>query len=145
MPTATISDGYVAHVKVLAPLLRQIHRTIHQLEKDIALVLARHPKAAWWRSLPGAHGVLTSGRMLAWVGDDRNHFPTPETLQAIAGTAPVTRRSRKSLAVEFHRACSHPLAADDFARQSVRHSKWARAYLEGQVSRGHSAPWQIVG
>ncbi|MBN8590654.1 MAG: transposase [Anaerolineae bacterium] len=140
MPNATIPDGYVAQVKVLVPLLRQIHHTIHQLEKDIAMVFATHPEAAWWRSLPGAHGVLTSARMLAWVGDDRNRFPTPETLQAIAGTAPVTRRSGKSLAVEFRRACSHPLrkAADDFARQSVRHSKWARAYLDSQVSRGHN-------
>src|SRR5690606_25030087 len=120
--------------------LRQIHHTIHQLEKDIAAVLSTHPEAAWWRSLPGAHGTLTAARMLAWVGDDRSRFPSPQTLQAIAGTAPVTRRSGKSRAVEFRRACSHPLrkAADDFARQSMRHSAWARAYLNAQVARGHS-------
>lgn len=140
MPCATIADGYVAQVQVLVPLLRQIHRTIHQLEKDIAVVFETHPEAAWWRHLPGAHGGLTSARMLAWVGDDRTRFPTAQTLQAIAGTAPITRRSGKSLAVEFRRACSHPLrkAADDFARQSVRHSAWSRAYLDAQVSRGHN-------
>jgi transposase len=140
MPCATVPEGYVAQVRVLTPLLRQIHHTIHQLEKDIAAVLSTHPEADWWRSLPGAHGTLTAARMLAWVGDDRSRFPSPQTLQAIAGTAPVTRRSGKSRAVEFRRACSHPLrkAADDFARQSMRHSDWARAYLNAQVARGHS-------
>lgn len=140
IPSATIVDGYVTRVKVLIPLLRQIYRTIHQLEKEIERVFLTHPEAAWWRSLPGAHGPLTSARMLAWVGDDRNRFPTADSLQAIAGTAPITRRSGKSHAVEFRRACSHPLrkAADDFARQSVRHSAWAQAYLDAQVARGHN-------
>jgi transposase len=78
--------------------------------------------------------------MLAWIGDERRRFPTAQTLQAVAGTAPITRQSGKSLRVEFRRACSHPLrkAVDDFARQSVRYSRWAQEYRDAQMARGHS-------
>jgi transposase len=139
-PTATVPDGYVAQVKVLVPLVRQFVRTIEQLETDVVAVFQTHPEAAWWKSLPGAHGPLTSARMLAWVGDERSRFPTAETMQAIAGTAPITRRSGKSHLVEFRRACSHSMrkAVDDFARQSVRYSPWAREYRDAQIARGHS-------
>lgn len=140
MPTATVLDGYLAQIEMLIPLLRELYRRIALLEKQLVAVFKTHPEANWWRSFPGAKGPLTPARLLAWIGDDRSRFPNAETLQAIAGTAPVTRRSGKSLAVEFRRACSHPLrkAADDFARQSVRHSAWARDYLTSQMALGHS-------
>ncbi|MCB9451483.1 MAG: transposase [Anaerolineaceae bacterium] len=139
-PVATVPDGYVAQVRVLVPIVRQFVRTIQQLEKEVIAVFQTHPEADWWKAFPGGRGPLTPARMLAWVGDDRNHFPTADTLQAIAGTAPITRRSGKSKTVEFRRACSHPLrkAADDFARQSCRYSSWAREYREAHLARGHS-------
>jgi len=140
MPTAAVSAGYVAQVRVLIPLLRQLHHTRSHLERELPKLFMTHPEAAWWKSFPGSRGPLTSARLLAWIGDDRVRFPSAEALQAIAGTAPVTRRSGKSLTVEFRKACSHPMrkALDDFARQSVRYSPWARQYLDEQLKRGHS-------
>lgn len=140
MPTAAVSAGYVAQVKLLIPLLRQLHHTRSHLERELPALFLTHPEAAWWKSFPGTRGPLTPARLLAWIGDDRSRFPNSETLQAIAGTAPVTRRSGKALHVEFRRACSHPTrkALDDFARQSVRYSAWARDYLDEQMGRGHS-------
>lgn len=140
MPSATVSSGYVIQVQILIPLLRELHRTRSRLERELPAVFLTHPEAAWWKHFPGARGPLTSARLLAWIGDDRNRFPNAETLQAIAGTAPVTRRSGKSLNVEFRTACSHQMrsAMDDFARQSVRYSPWARQYLDEQLGRGHS-------
>lgn len=129
-PAASVPEGYIAQAKALVPLVRQFVLTIKQMEKQVVAVFKTHPEASWWKSLPGGRGPLTPARMLAWIGDERTRFPTAEALQAIAGTAPITRRSGKSHAVEFRRACSHSLrkAADDFARQSVRYSKWAREY-----------------
>lgn len=140
MPTATVSEGYVAQVKILIPMLRQLYHSRSYLERELPKVFMTHPEAAWWKGFPGCNGPLTPARLLAWIGDERRRFPSAETLQAIAGTAPVTRRSGKALHVEFRRACSHPLrkALDDFARQSVRHSAWARDYLAEQMQRGHS-------
>lgn len=142
MPVATAPEGYIAQVQATVPLLQALRATKVRLEKQIVAVFNTHPEAAWWRSFPGTRGPLTPARLLAWIGDDRSRFPTAEALQATAGTAPVTRRSGKALNVEFRRACSHPLrrAADDLARQSVRHSVWARDYLTAQTSRGHGLP-----
>lgn len=140
MPCATVSSGYVVQVQILIPLLRELHHTRSRLERELPAIFLTHPEAVWWKSFPGSRGPLTSARLLAWIGDDRNRFPNAETLQAIGGTAPVTRRSGKSLHVEFRTACSHPMrsALDDFARQSVRHSPWASQYLHEQMRRGHS-------
>jgi transposase len=140
MPRAMVPEGYIAQVQMLIPLLRELYQRVIKLEKGLVAVLDTHPEAAWWRSWPGTHGPLTLARLLAWIGDDRTRFPTAASLQAVAGTAPVTRRSGKSLSVEFRYACSHPLrkAMDDFSRQSVRHSAWAREYLKQQVARGHN-------
>ena len=140
MPTAIASEGYVAQVKIIIPFLRQLHYTRSHLERELPKLFKTHPEAGWWKSFPGTKGPLTPARLLAWIGDDRKRFPDAETLQAVAGTAPVTRRSGKALSVEFRRACSHPLrkAMDDFARQSVRYSAWAREYRDEQVRRGHN-------
>lgn len=142
MPHAAAPAGYVAQVLGLIPLLRALHHQKAELKRQIEQVFRQHPEAAWWRSFPGAGGQLTGARLLAWIGDNRERFPTAQSLQATAGTAPVTRRSGKSMRVEFRRACSHPLrsAADDLARQSVKHSAWARAYYDQQRSRGHAKP-----
>lgn len=141
MPRASVQAGYVEQVKLLVPILRMLFQQKQALIKEITRVFLSHPEANWWLSFPGTKGPLTPARLLAWIGDDRRRFPTPESLQAVAGTVPVTRRSGKSRMVEFRTSCSHPLrsAADDLARQSLRHSGWARAYFQEQLNRGHSA------
>lgn len=142
MPHASVQDGYVEHVKMLVPLLRLLHIQKRTLIKQIQAVFLSHPEAQWWLSFPGTKGPLTPARLLAWIGDDRRRFPTAAALQAVAGTVPVTRRSGKSKTVEFRNNCSHTLrsAADDLARQSLRHSGWSKAYLQQQLDRGHSSP-----
>jgi transposase len=141
MPHATVQVGYVEHVRMRIPILRMLHHQKQALIKAMTKVFLSHPEADWWLAFPGTSGPLTPARLLAWIGDDRGRFPTAEALQAVAGTVPVTRRSGKSRMVEFRTACSHPLrsASDDLARQSLRHSGWARAYYQQQIGRGHSS------
>jgi len=142
MPRASVQAGYVEHVKMLIPILRTLHYQKAALIREMKKVFLTHPEADWWLSFPGTKGPLTPARLLAWIGDDRNRFPTAASLQAVAGTVPITRRSGKSKSVEFRHNCSHPLrsAADDLARQSLRHSGWAKAYLQQQLGKGHSTP-----
>jgi transposase len=137
-PTAGIQDGLVIHVQILIPILRHIYHSRTDLKKRILQAFPGHPDAAWWQTIPGAQS-LTGARLLAWIGDDRNRFPTANSLQATAGTAPVTRRSGKSKSVEFRKACSHKLrrAADDLARQSVKTTTWAKDFYDAQIARGH--------
>jgi transposase len=142
MPLASVQDGHVEYVKLLIPLLRMVYHHKNALIRQIRALFNAHPEANWWLRFPGTTGPLTPARMLAWIGDDRSRFPTAESLQAVAGTVPVTRRSGKSKSVEFRTACSHTLrsAVDDLARQSMRHSSWARAYFQQQLDNGHSVP-----
>lgn len=139
-PQASVQAGFVRHVQVLIPLLRSIYRSRYTLEKEIIDLAQTHPDAAWWEQFPGSQ-KLTMARLLAWVGDNRNRFPNVKVFQAVAGTAPVTRRSGKSKTVEFRNGCSHKLrkAVDDFARQSKKKSGWAQSYYNSQRARGHGA------
>ena len=141
MPRASVQAGYVEDVKMLIPILQMLHVQKRTLINEIKKVFRSHPEAEWWLSFPGTKGPLTPARLLAWIGDDRSRFPNATALQAVAGTVPITRRSGKSKSVEFRRNCSHPLrnVADDLARQSMRHSGWARAYFQQQLKLGHSA------
>jgi len=58
-------------------------------------VFDTHPLAPVLRSAPGL-GLVLGARVLAEVGDDPTRFATPAGLLAYAGTAPVTRASRRS-------------------------------------------------
>lgn len=137
-PKASVQAGLATHVLVLVPLLRHLFHSRHTLEKQILSLFPTHPDALWWTLFPGSQ-ELTAARLLAWIGDDRNRFSSASALQAVAGTVPVTRRSGKGHTVEFRTACSHKLrkAVDNLARQSVKHSDWARAYFNSQIARGH--------
>ena len=136
-PTSRVQDGLVEHLLQLIPLLRTLHYSRAHLEKRMHQVFCTHPEAEWWLQFPGA-GPLTAARLLAWIGDNRERFPSAQVLQAIAGTAPVTRRSGKQHHVEFRSACCHALrkATDDLARESILKSGWARAYFHEQQARG---------
>jgi transposase len=139
-PCAEVDAGYVTTLRLLIPLLRTLHQERYRLTKELHAVFETHPQAAWWHRFPGTDGPLTAARLLAWLGDNPKRFPTPGSLQAIAGTVPFTRESGKKRVVEFRFACSHPLrrAIDHFARQSVKHCGWASSYFHDQLARGHS-------
>jgi transposase len=51
-------------------------------------------------------GEIAAAIMLAEMGEDRNRFPTPDTLLAETGTAPVTRASGRSRTVRFRYAAN---------------------------------------
>ncbi len=139
MLVARVAAGHVSHVAALVALLQTLHDQLRELKRRLTTLFATHPEAAWWQAFPGA-GPLTSARLLATIGDQRDRFPSAPTLQALAGTVPVTRRSGKKSEVEFRVACSKPLrnAAIDLARNSVRKGGWARGYFHNQLALGHT-------
>lgn len=140
MPDAAFPDALVVRLQTLIPIVRCFTLERPLAEKRMLSLFDQHPEADWWRGFPGA-GPLTAARLLAYIGDDRSHFPSPEVLQAIAGTAPVTRRSGKQLHVEFRRACVKSLRKTviDLARNSIPKSGWARSYYNQQLSYGHTS------
>jgi transposase len=138
-PQARVEVGHIAHMLALVEVLKTLHHQLGQVTRQLQRTFAAHPEADWWRAFPGA-GPLTAPRLLAQIGDNPAAFPSFQTLQATAGTVPITRQSGQKRVVKFRWACSHPLrkAAMDLARNSVRESGWARSYFNRQRALGHN-------
>ena len=116
----------------LLNLVQQKQAAVQHLQ---ALFLA-HPDQEIFASLPGT-GDLLAPKLLVMFGDHRDQLPTPEIIQALAGTCPVTIQSGNSRSVRFRRACNHLFrhTAQQFARASVKQSPWAWAYIDNARQR----------
>src|ERR1039458_9225366 len=124
-------------VRVLACLVAEIA----SLEAQIREQLALHPDGFIFQSLPRS-GCVRAATLLAEIGDCRARFPSPESLAALAGAVPSTRRSGKHLAVTFRWACDKKLrnAIIDFAQDTPRANPWAAAIYRRHRARGHTHP-----
>jgi transposase len=121
--------AYRDQIRILAELLlpQVLQRT--EVLSHLAQLFSQHPDAHIFDSLPGAADLLAPG-LLAKFGDHRDRFPTPASVQALAGTCPVTKKSGKRRIVIFRRRCDREFRriVQQFARLSVRQSGWALAY-----------------
>ena len=70
--------------------------------------------------------------LLTKFGDDRQRFSQPASVQALAGTCPVTAASGKRRVVKFRRACDREFRniAQQWAISSKPKSLWASIYWE---------------
>ncbi len=94
-PSAGTDRARMRTALALADLLEQLGAILERYETAIAELVARHPDAAIFASLPGA-GAITVATLVAEIGEDRVRFPSPGSLLAEAGLAPVTRQSGSS-------------------------------------------------
>ena len=132
-PEAILADA-LAHrdqIAVLAEVLLLQVRKRKVAKRTLKQLFAQHPDAFIFDSLPGA-GDLLAPSLLVKFGDHRDRFPTPASVQALAGTCPVTERSGKRKQIKFRTACDKEFRriAQQFARSSKRESGWAAAYWE---------------
>ena len=129
--TATAVQAYQGEAVLLAELYHQLSQTklaeVHALNG----LFTQHPDASLFTALPGTGEILAPG-LLAKFGDDRERFPTPTSLQCLAGTCPVTEASGKRRVVHFRRACDHEFRwlTQEWARCSRSQSTWAATYWE---------------
>ena len=63
-------------------------------DEEIARLFRDHPDAALFLSLPGA-GTRLAPRFLAGWGDERERYASAQSIQGLAGTAPVAFQSGK--------------------------------------------------
>jgi transposase len=128
----------------LAAAVAGLAAQIKTLETQIAGQLAAHPDSHIFTSLPRA-GTLRAARLLAEIGDCRSRFPDPWALAALAGTAPVTRRSGTHISHTFRWAVNRQLrdAVCDFAADSRHASCWAAAIYADARDRGKDHPHAV--
>jgi transposase len=128
-----------AEMQQLARLLLEVVQAKRQQLRELQELFEQHPDYAIFTSLPGAGDILAPA-LLAQFGDDRDRFPTAESVQALAGTCPVTEQSGKRRSVSFRTACNHHFRdiAHQWAKASLKQSVWAQAYWQQMRPHCHS-------
>ena len=136
---SAIVDISALNVQMLARQIEALRSSIARYDKEIAKRFGAHPDAHLFESLPGS-GAAMAPRLLSAFGSRRDRFQAASEVQEYSGIAPVTKRSGKQCqttwrwgAPKFVRQSFH-----EFARLSIQHSAWARAYYEQQRERGNS-------
>jgi transposase len=135
---AAIIEPLRLSVQAYATQLRTALAHVATFDDRIAAVFATHADRDVFASFPGA-GAVCAPRLAAAFGTDRTRWQSAAELQAHAGIAPVTVRSGKSIWVHHRLACPKFVKQTfhEFADQSIRFSRWARAYYDQQRARGN--------
>ncbi len=132
---ATFMPLALAQARILEQLVKARSEGLARLEK----LYDQHPDQKIYESLPKVGGFLGPA-LLAKLGDDRERFPTPAVLQAVAGTCPATNRSGKHSRVYFRQTCDHEFRhiVQQWARLTLGSSPWAVAYYTTVRPHCHS-------
>jgi transposase len=128
--------------RLMLALLRQLQPLLEQIaayDAEIAQLFSSHPDQACFGSLPRA-GKRLAPRLLAEWGDDRARYCDAQSVQMLAGTAPVPFQSGQYAKVHKRSACIKPLrnALVQFAWQSTVQEAWAREYYQRKRREGKS-------
>jgi len=99
-----VREGAAAIARGLVEVLATLRQNIAELDQRIADVVATHPEAALFDSLPGAGKALVP-RLIVAFGTRRERFADAGEMQRYSGIAPVKVASGKSVQVHFRRAC----------------------------------------
>lgn len=147
LPSETLVKPQSTYAVALAAMLQTLLPQIAAADKAIAQLFAHHPEAPLFDSLPGA-GPTLAPRLLAELGDDPATVTSPERLQRLGGTAPVTKQSGARRLVAIRRACQHSLrhTLQLWAGASLPQSAWARDLYRRHRSqgKGHHTALRIV-
>ena len=134
-----------AKSRLMLALLGQLETLVSQVKQydgEIEKLMNQHPDNDIFTSLPGS-GKKVSAKLSAYFGEDRKRFDSYESVQRLAGTAPVTKSSGNMHYVHWRWACQKNFrnALTQFAFSSLGKSIWARKYYQDKRDKGktHSA------
>ncbi len=129
-----------AKSRLMLALVKQLLVVIQEIasyDAAISTLFLTHDDQELWRSLPRA-GKRLAPRLLAEWGEDRGRYADANSVQALAGTAPVPSQSGNYAKAYKRFACLKPLrnALYQFAWQSTRQEAWALAYYQRKRAQG---------
>src|SRR5581483_10014906 len=121
----------------LAKQLLVVIEEIASYEKEIQTLFLTHQDHEIWSSLPRA-GSRLAPRLLAEWGDDRTRYADANSVQTLAGTAPVPFQSGNYAKAHKRFACVKPWRNDlyQFAWQSTLSEPWAASYSQRKLAEG---------
>lgn len=140
--TALTDDPAVIHPCTLEALalVEQLKTTlelIRQFDDAIAQLGPTLPDYALFASLPST-GPVSTPRLLAAFGEDRDRFQSAAEVQQYGGVAPVTERSGQKSWVHWRWQCPTFVRQTfvEWAAKTVHSSFWAGAYYRQQRQKG---------
>ena len=101
-------DALRAEILFLVERIDQLVESVTEIEAELHRLIADHPDAAVFESLP-VHGTATTATLLSAFSDDRDGAPSWRELAARWGVAPVTVQSGRSRHVKRRWACDHTI------------------------------------
>ena len=122
---------------LLVAVVRVQQTHIAQFEQRIAAAFAAHPRAAFFRELPGA-GAALAPRLLVAFGDLLERYPDAASFQKYAGVAPVREKSGRQVWTHWRWNAPKFLRQSlvEWAGQTVVYCDWANAYYRRQKRAG---------
>ena len=128
-------DEAVLLAQTLLHLVQAKNRTLIELQA----LFDRHPDRDIFASLPGT-GKFLAPALLTKFGDHRHRFSSAASVQALAGTCPVTDQSGKRKLIKFRTGCDREFRwiVQQWAWGSLSRSIWANAYWQQIRPRCHS-------
>jgi transposase len=129
-----------AKQRLMLSLVKQLLVVIEDIatyDKEIRTLFLTHEDQQIWSSLPRA-GKRLAPRLLAEWGDDRTRYADANSVQSLAGTAPVPFQSGNFAKAHKRFACLKPLRnhLHQFAWQSTLKEEWALAYYQRKRAEG---------
>jgi len=129
-----------AKSRLMLSLVKQLLIVIEDLalyDEEISALFLTHPDQPIWSSLPRAAKRLAP-RLLSEWGDDRTRYIDANSVQTLAGTAPVPFQSGNYAKAHKRFACLKPLrnVLHQFAWQSTLQEKWALHYYQRKRAEG---------
>jgi len=145
LPALTLDPEIVAElVHAQVRLVRTLLSTIADLDRAVAATVEAHPKALLLQTLPRI-GTISLGQVVAEVGPLIERTGSAEEAAALAGAAPVTKRSGQHKAVCFrHQANAKARKALTLYADNSRHaSPWAERIYRDARARGCRHPHAV--
>jgi transposase len=123
----------------LVQLLQTLQGQLDEYRSRIEQRFAEHPDQDLFGSLPGA-GDKLAPRLLSELGSDRGQYPDAQSLQCVAGTAPVSFQSGQIRRAKIRWHCDRHLrhTVHLWADCSRKVCAWAQAYYQAHRQKGHS-------
>ena len=120
-------------------LLRMMQAQLTDYRRAIEKLFAQHPDHDLFGSLPGA-GDKLAPRLFSEIGEDRGQYPEAQSLQCVAGTAPVSFQSGQIRQARIRWHCNRHLrhAVHLWSDCSRKVCAWAQAYYLAQREKGKS-------
>ena len=139
-PPAHVTTACRDEALDLAAQIVLLNQQVAAAEARLDELLEAHPdREALFEACQG-WGVASRSGWWPTLGDSRDRWADRSSLQAFAGTAPVTRRSGKRgvMSITMRKGCNRTFQAALFtmARCSRARSGWARAYYDHARKHG---------